>query len=75
MAAEGQSDKLASDMEVCMQQRCKTMQERIGKQKVSVSAVKRWVVSYSSGDSGSPPLVQIFTSMACRLLSLAGKNA
>ena len=30
-------------------------------------------VWYSSGnrDSGSPPLVQIFTSMACRLLSMA----
>ena len=35
------------------------------------------VVCFSSGDgdSGSPPLVQIFTSTACRLLFIAGENA
>ena len=34
-------------------------------------------VHFSSGDSdsGSPPLLQIFTSPACRLLFIAGENA
>jgi len=29
---------------------------------------------FSSGDSGSPPLVQIFVSSACRLLFIAGES-
>jgi len=46
-------------------------------QTLDVSTVRRWVVHFSSGDSnsGSPPLVQIFISAACRLLFIAGKNA
>ena len=92
MAAEGQSDKMASDREVRMKQRCVTeflhMQKKIapteihqrllndhGDQTVEVSTVRQWVVHFSSGDSGSPPLVQIFTSMACRLLFIAGKKS
>jgi len=31
-----------------------------------------WVVHFSSGDNGSPPLVQTFMSMACRLLFISG---
>lgn len=34
-----------------------------------------WVVHFNSGNSGSPLLVQIVVSMACRLLFIAGKNA
>ena len=30
--------------------------------------------SSDNSDSGSPSLVQIFTSMACRLLFITGKN-
>ena len=30
-----------------------------------------WVVHFSSGDSGSPLLVQVVTSMACGLLFIA----
>ena len=32
-------------------------------------------MSFSNGDSGSPALVQIFMSAACRLLFIAGENA
>ena len=44
---------------------------------VDVSTVRQWVVRFSTGDSdsGSPPLVQMFRSMACRLLFIADKNA
>ena len=48
-----------------------------GDQTVDVSTVRQWVVHFSSGDSGSPLLVQTafsFTSTACRLLFIAGKN-
>lgn len=43
----------------------------------TVSTVGLWVVHFSSDDSnsGSPQLVQLFTSMACRLLFIAGENA
>jgi len=67
MAAEGQSDKMASDMEVRMKQRCVIEflhAERIapidihrrllnvyGALTVDVSTVRRWVVRFSSGDS------------------------
>jgi len=42
-----------------------------------VSTVKQCLVHFSSGSSNSvsSPLVQIFTSTACRLLFIAGKNA
>ena len=46
-----------------------------GYQTVGVSTVKWWVVHFSSGDSGSFPLVQIAPSVACRLLFFVGKNA
>ena len=44
---------------------------------MDVSTVRQWVVHFSSGDSdsGSPPLVQIFMSVACRLLFIAGKKS
>ena len=43
---------------------------------VDVSIVSWWVVCFSSNrDSGSPPLLQVFTSVTCRLLFTAGKNA
>ena len=48
-----------------------------GDQPVNVNIVRLWVVHFSSGDSdsGSPPLVQILTSVARRLLFIPGKNA
>ena len=93
MAAEGQSDTMASDMEVCMAQRCGTeffLAEKMplidihqylpnasGDQTVDVSTVRQWVVCFSSGNSNSKlsPLTQMFMSVACRLLFIAGENA
>ena len=48
-----------------------------GDQTVGVYPVRWWMVHFSSvsNDSGSPPLLQILTSMACRLLFIVGKNA
>jgi len=46
-----------------------------GDQPVDVSTVQQWVVHFSSGDSGSLLLMQMFTSAACRLLFTAGENA
>jgi len=84
---------VASDVEVCLKQRCVTeficvekmtptdihqcLPNIDGDQTVAVSTVKQWVVHFSSGDctSASPPLMQVFTSMVCRLLFIAGKNA
>lgn len=39
---------------------------------VDMRTARCWVVHFSSGDSnnGSPPLVQVVTSIACRLCSL-----
>jgi len=91
MATEGQSDRMASDMKVCMKQSCvpeflhveKMANTGIhwcllniyGDQVVDVSTVRQWVVCFSNGnDSGSPLLMQIFMSMADRLLFSAGKN-
>jgi len=37
--------------------------------------VRQWVVHFSSGDSGSPLLVQIATGMTLRLLFITGKKA
>ena len=67
MAAEGQSDKMVSDMEVHMEQSCMTEflhVEKIapidiyqyllniyGYQRVDVSTVRWWVVHFSSGNS------------------------
>jgi len=44
---------------------------------VDVSTVRRRGVHFSSGDSngGLPPLVQNFTSGACRLLFIASESA
>jgi len=46
-----------------------------GDQTVDVSTVRWWVVCFSSGDSGSPALVQVFTNRACRFLFVAGESA
>ena len=46
-----------------------------GDQAVDVSAVRWRVARFSSGDSGSSLLVQVFMSMACRSFFTAGKNA
>ena len=92
MAAEGQSDKMPPDVEVCLKQRCVTeflhvkiitpinvhrhLWKVSGDQKVDVSTMM-WVMHFSSGvsNSGSPPVLQICMSMACRLWFIAGKNA
>lgn len=80
MAAEGQSDKLVSDMEVHAKRRWGT--EFLHRENNAIndihwcllnvygdhSTVRRCVVHFSSGDNGSPPLVQIFTSVTRRLL-------
>jgi len=65
--AEGQSDKMASDMEVRMKQRCviellhvqkiapndihRRLLNVYGDQTVDVSTVRQWVAHFSSGDS------------------------
>ena len=80
MVAEGKSDKMASNLEVRMKQKCaieflhaeKMAPTDIhwhflniyGDQTVDVSTVKWWVVCFSKGDSGSPLLVEIFMSVA-----------
>jgi len=46
-----------------------------GDQTADVSTVRQWMVRFSSGDSGSPPLVQMFMSTECRLLFTAAENA
>ena len=67
MAADGQSDKMASDMEVHIKERCATEflpAEKMtpggfclcllnvqGKQTVDVNTLRRWVVCFSSADS------------------------
>ena len=67
MAAEGYSDTTASDMEVCMKQRCVTEFPHVekitltdihwhllnvsGDQTVDVSIVRQWVVHFSRGNS------------------------
>jgi len=85
MAADRQSDT-----EVYMKQRCgmeflrveKTAPMDIhqhlpnvsGDQRVDMSTVRCWVVHFSSGDSGSPQLVQILTNMVHSFLFIAGEN-
>jgi len=67
MTAEGQPDKMVSDIEVCMKQRCvieflhaekiapndihRCLLNVYGNQTVDVSTMRRWVVRFSSGDS------------------------
>ena len=67
MTAEGQSDKMVSEMEVRMKQRCVTeflhaekivpndipqcLMKVYGDQTVDVSTVRQWVACFSSGDS------------------------
>ena len=48
-----------------------------GDQTVDASTVRQWMVCFSGNDdiSGSPPLVQIFTSVAHRHLFITGENA
>jgi len=91
MAAEGQSDRTASDRKACMNQRCGTeflCAEKIaptdihgcllnvsGDQTADRNTVRQRVVRFSIGNSGSLLLVHIFMSMVCRLLLIAGKNA
>ena len=69
MAAEGQSDKRVSDMEMHMKQRCvieflpeekmahsdihRCLLNVYGDQNVDVSTVRWWVVHFSSGDNDS----------------------
>ena len=86
MGAEGQPDNMVSDMEVRMKEECGTEFLHVVRiaptdinrcllnvcrdQTVGVSTVRH----FSSGDSGSPPLVQIFVSTACRLSFIAEKK-
>jgi len=66
MAAEGQSDRTVSDMEVCLKPTCATeflhaekndthqhLLNISGDQTVDVNAVRWWVVRFSSGDRDS----------------------
>ena len=46
-----------------------------GDRTVDMSRVRWCVVHFSSGNSGSPLLLQIFMSTACRLLYIASENA
>ena len=71
MEADRQSDKMMSDMEACMKQRCVTEflhTERIAPtdihqcllniyedQRVDGSSVRQWVVHFSSGNCNSAP--------------------
>ena len=42
---------------------------------MDMSTVRQWMVHFSSGDSGSPLLVQMLTGLTCRLLLISGANA
>ena len=91
MAAEGQSDKMASEVEVRVKRRVVLEFLRAGKmapidfhqcllnvsgdQTVDVSTEGQWVLCFSGADSGAPLLVQIFTSAECRLLFITDENA
>ena len=93
MAAEGQSDKMVSDTDVCMKKKCiieflhvekmshidinQCLLNISGDQTVDVSTLRLWEVCFRNDnrDYVSPLLEQIFLSMACRLLFIAGKNA
>ena len=91
MAAEGQTDKMAPGMAVWMKKKCiitflraekmapmdfhRHLLNVDGDLRVDMSTLRRWVVHFSSDNSGSPLLVQVLTSTACRLLFIAGENA
>ena len=92
MAAEGHSDKMVSDMEVHVKQRCVTeflhaekmaptdihwcLLNIYGDQTVHVSTLRYWVVHFTGdSNSGSPLMVQICSSVVCKLLLLVGENA
>jgi len=91
MAAEEQSDKIVSDIEVQMKQRCgikfihvkkiahidihQCLLNVDGDQRVNESRPRWWMVHFSSGDKNSHLLVQILMSMAYRLLFITGENA
>lgn len=85
MAAEGESDKTVSNMKVCMKQRYGHWIPPCGKNGTHCHSWTLaehlwrpnsggWVVHFSSDDSRSPLLEQVFTSAACRLLFIAGEN-
>ena len=54
-----------------------SLQNIYGDQIVDVRTASQWVVLFSNDNSygRSSPLVQVLTSMACRLLFIAGQNA
>ena len=84
MVEEGQCDRVASDMEVHMKQRCVTefMNEEkmapidmhryllnvYGDQTVDVSTVRQWVMHFSSGDSVVKD--KPFSGWPCRFLQV-----
>lgn len=55
----------------------KWLAESSWKQNVDMSTMKCSVVCFINGsnDSGSPPLIQMFTNAACSLLFFASENA
>ena len=93
MGAEGQSEKLVSDMVESVKHMCGNeflhtenmsainiqwcLLNIYGEQTVDVSTVSQWVVRFSSdnSDNGSLPVVQVFTSTACRLWFMPSENA
>ena len=91
MAAEGHSDRMASDVEVHMKQKCviefrhaeKNAATDIhwrllnvdGDHPEAVITTRQWVVHFNSSNSGSPALVPMFTSTARSLLFIASENA
>ena len=90
MAAEGQSDRMVSDMEMRMKQRCvieflhveKMVPTDIhwyllnvcGDPTVDISTVRSWVVSQQRWQGGHLCWFRGLQSMACRLLFIAGKD-
>lgn len=88
MAAEGQPDKMASDMELCTKQRCVTEllhEETVAPNDihwhlldisadwtVDVSTERQRVVHFSSGNSSNGPPP---LAAVCRLLLFADENA
>ena len=85
MAVEGQSDKMAHDMEVQMKQRCDI--EIFHAEKMAPMDINWHLLNVSwdqtvdvnsevvSGNCKLLLLVQIFMGIVCRLLFIAGENA
>lgn len=46
-----------------------------GDKSMDGSTARQWLVSFYNGDSGSPPLLQIFMSIAYMFLLITDKNA